>query len=199
MKIFFVRHGESEANLLREFSNRGDQYPLTELGRQQANVLARDLGGVPFHRIFTSPLLRARETAQILTERLDVPIEITDALREGDVGILEGRDDLAAWAIFGQVHNAWRAGDWDIRIKGGESLNDLKSRFMPFINTLTVDDSNFILVGHGSLYRFILPELLVNVDAEWAAPYPIGNADYILAELCPQGLTCISWCGVTPP
>jgi broad specificity phosphatase PhoE len=200
MKIYFVRHGESEANLLQEFSNHGDKHPLTDRGRQQAEALARDLMGIAFHRIFTSPLLRARETAQILSDALNVPTEINEALREADVGILEGRADPAAWAIFEQIHNAWRAGDLDVRLRGGESFNDIETRFVPFIERLTAEiEGNILLVGHGSLYRFMLPDLLINIDSEWAAPYPIGNTDFILAELHPQGLTCISWCGVTPP
>ena len=51
------------------------------------------------------------------------------------------------------------------------------------------------MVGHGSLYRFMLPTLLVNIDADWAAPHPIGNTAYILAETGPKGLVCIEWCG----
>jgi broad specificity phosphatase PhoE len=200
MKIYFVRHGESEANLLREFSNHGDKHPLTDRGRQQSEDLARDLVGVPFQHIYSSPLLRARETSQTLSDALNVPIEINDALQEADVGILEGRADLTAWAIFEQVHKAWRAGDLDVRVKGGESFNDIEARFVPFIEKLTTEiEGNVLLVGHGSLYRFMLPDLLINIDSEWAAPYPIGNTDFILAELHPQGLTCLSWCGEAPP
>ena len=196
MKIYFVRHGESEANLLHEFSNHGDKHPLTEKGRTQTKTLARNLERLPFQKIYTSPLKRARETAEILAGVLDVPFEITDALREGDCGILEGRSDAAAWAIYDQINNAWGDGDLDVRAKGGESFNDMAARLTPFIEKLVAENAgDIILVGHGSLYRFVLPELMINIDAIWAEPFPIENTAYILAETGAEGLVCVEWCG----
>jgi len=200
MKLYFVRHGESEANILQEFSNHGEKHPLTARGRHQAAELAENLSGIQFDRIYTSPLLRARETAEILSNHLDVPLEITTALREGDSGVLEGRSDPAAWAIFEQINAAWRAGDLGVRAKDGESFLDMKTRFVPFIEQLLAHGAeNILLVGHGSLFRFMLPDLLINIDADWAAPFPIANTAYILAENTPDGLTCLSWCGENPP
>jgi len=199
MKIYFIRHGESEANILQELSNLAEKHPLTDYGRQQTKFLAQNLKGVPFHQIFTSPLLRARETAQILSDELTIPFEITDALREGDCGILEGRSDKAAWAIFDQVHNAWWAGDMNVRVKGGESFNDMEARFVPFIRKIANEDrGDVLLVGHGSLYRFMLPKMLVNIDAAWAAPIPIGNTAFIIAENTDAGMICVEWCGEHP-
>jgi broad specificity phosphatase PhoE len=73
MKITFVRHGESVANLLNKFSNRGLRHGLTERGRTQATALARQLGNLPVSRILSSPLLRAVQTAEILARDLNVP------------------------------------------------------------------------------------------------------------------------------
>lgn len=81
MKLYFARHGESEANLLHEFSNRGLKHGLTEEGRQQAATLAGKLEGISVAKLFSSPLLRAIQTAQILADEPGVPYEITDALR----------------------------------------------------------------------------------------------------------------------
>src|SRR5512135_3574571 len=100
MKIIFVRHGESEANLLREFSNGLDKHPLTEKGRQQAAALAERLKGQPISGSYTSPVLRARQTAAILSAALGLPAETADALREYSVGIFEGRTDDASWDFF---------------------------------------------------------------------------------------------------
>src|SRR5215510_3422657 len=93
MKIYFARHGESEANLLHEFSNRGVKHGLTQKGRAQAAELAVELAAKPILRIYSSPLLRATQTAGILAEALGLEVEVTDALREYDCGVLEGRAD----------------------------------------------------------------------------------------------------------
>ena len=59
MKLHFVRHGESEANLLMEFSNSGSKHPLTEQGLAQAQELARNLFGLAVEKVYSSPVLRA--------------------------------------------------------------------------------------------------------------------------------------------
>jgi broad specificity phosphatase PhoE len=199
MNLYFVRHGESEANILHEISNRGEKHPLTDRGIQQAETLAESLRGLPLTRIFTSPLLRARQTAQILGDSLNIPVETTDALREYDCGLLEGRADPAAWALFWQVNNAWLAGNLEMRLSGGESFNDMQARFVPFVEDVITTTGDKLFVSHGGLYRLMLPLLLTNIDHEWAHEHPIGNTAYILAETGPDGLVCLEWCGETPP
>jgi len=76
MRIFFARHGQSEANLLKVFSNRGWKHPLTAMGRQQAHELAARLRDRNVAAVFTSPLRRAVEAAQIVAEQLRVPFEV---------------------------------------------------------------------------------------------------------------------------
>ena len=93
MKLYFVRHGESEANILHEISNRGWKHGLTEKGREQSRQLAQNLSASGISKIFTSPLRRAVETAQILALELGAPLEVTQALAEYDCGILEGKSD----------------------------------------------------------------------------------------------------------
>ncbi|HUE99260.1 MAG TPA: histidine phosphatase family protein [Anaerolineales bacterium] len=67
MKLYFVQHGESEANILHVISNRESPFRLTPRGRHQANTLAGNLRDVPVTAIFSSPIRRARETAEILS------------------------------------------------------------------------------------------------------------------------------------
>jgi probable phosphoglycerate mutase len=200
VKIYFTRHGESEANLLREHSNRGFRHPLTPKGREQAAALARSLEGIAVTRLFTSPIMRAVQTAEILSNTLGVPYEITDALREYDCGILEGRADEAAWALHMAVFDAWvHHQDWERRIEGGESFIEIRDRFVPFIEWLIAEygesAANIVLVGHGGLYRCILPLVLVNTDFEFALNQPMGYTARIIAEAKPEGLTWISWEG----
>ncbi|NMF56882.1 histidine phosphatase family protein [Pseudanabaena yagii] len=59
LKLYFVRHGESIANLLHEFSNTGCKHPLTENGINQAKLLADQLSGLQITQIYSSPILRA--------------------------------------------------------------------------------------------------------------------------------------------
>ena len=95
MRLYFVRHGESEANLLHVIANRGHRYGLTARGQQQAVALVHQLRQVPVSGLFTSPLRRAVETATILSHAWGRPFHLTEALREYDCGVLENRSDAA--------------------------------------------------------------------------------------------------------
>jgi len=199
LKLYFVRHGESTANVLRVFSNNDHTHPLSERGLEQARALACSLAGLTFDRIYTSPILRARQTAQILADALQVPLQIADALREWDVGIYEGSADPAGWEAHARVQDLWfNHHDVDARMPGGESFREIKGRFFPFIQGLLLTEqspeTSIILVGHGGLYTAMLPAILSNVDHVFAIKHPFANAGYALAETRPDGLFCIQWC-----
>ena len=67
---------------------------------------------------------------------LAVPVEITDALREFDCGIIEGKSDPQSWQIHIQTRQAWFLHkEWAKRIEGGESFLDIQARFLPFIDS----------------------------------------------------------------
>jgi broad specificity phosphatase PhoE len=89
MKIFFARHGESQANILHEISNRGLKHPLTQNGREQAHLLAEKFQDRPLSRVFSSPVLRAIETTVIVANQLGVDYHVSEALREYDLGDYE--------------------------------------------------------------------------------------------------------------
>jgi broad specificity phosphatase PhoE len=201
MKLYFVRHGESTANLLGEFSNDNNRHPLTELGIEQANAIASQLRSIPINRIYTSPLLRALQTAQILSSVLRTPLEITEALREWSVGIYEGTSNPLGWELHRQVQEDWAVNDKpDSRMPGGESFRHIQERFVPFINELLKNgygsEQNIILVGHGGLFMTMLPVIFCNVDYAFARKHGLSHASSVIAELITGELHCLSWCGV---
>jgi broad specificity phosphatase PhoE len=200
MRIYFVRHGESTANQVREFSNTGTKHPLTELGIAQAHALAQSLSGQPIERIYASPILRAIQTAQILAGALNAPLEIDEALREWSVGIYEGSRDPAGWELHRQVQEDWfMRRQYDSKMPGGESFNEIRDRFVPFvekiIHTQGASEQTLVLVSHGGLYMAMLPVILKNVNFGLATQTGFPFTGYVLAETRPDGLFCVSWCG----
>ncbi|MDP9251443.1 MAG: histidine phosphatase family protein, partial [Chloroflexota bacterium] len=83
--FYFVRHGESEANVARRFAGRTDS-PLTERGRQQARAVAEALVSERFDRVISSPLSRCRDTALVIAQRQQLPVDLEPDLVEIDVG-----------------------------------------------------------------------------------------------------------------
>jgi broad specificity phosphatase PhoE len=202
VKLYFMRHGESTANLLGEFSNSGFRHPLTEAGVEQARAAARRLAGLCVERIYSSPVMRAVQTAQILGESLQAPLQIAEALREWSVGIYEGTTDPIGWELHRQVQDLWfDHQQYDSRMPGGESFRDIQNRFLPFVEGLVSDgkssDQNIILVAHGGLYTAMLPAVLKNVDVAFARRHGLPYAGYAVAESRPDGLYCLSWDGVS--
>ena len=197
MKLYFVRHGESEANVLQVYSNNSHLHPLTEKGRGQAHALAESLQGLPLSKIYYSPVLRATQTAAILASELQLPSEMADALREYDVGVLEGQTYEIGEPIYREVAEAWIRGEWERRIEGGESFLDIQRRFVPFLESLigqyssTID--GIVLVGHGGTYMGMLPLILSNIDIQFALQHGIPYTEKIVAEPREGKLFCLAW------
>jgi 2,3-bisphosphoglycerate-dependent phosphoglycerate mutase len=202
MQLLFVRHGESEANILREISTRGWKHPLTPLGREQADRLVTTLAGYPIDRIYSSPVMRALQTAGILAEARGLTFEITEALREYDLGVLEGRSDVDAWNQYKMELQEWiEKGHLDFRMEGGESFEDIRQRFEPFVKGIikenqTDQNSTPVLVSHGGLFRLMLPLIFMNVDPKEALTYPMHNTGVIAAQYRDGNLYCTEWCGL---
>lgn len=200
MNFYFVRHGESEANVQRIISNRRLPHGLTARGRAQAEQLAAELSDARPTQIFSSPILRARQTAEILAAHFALPVSVTDALREYDCGILEGRGDETSWAHHRQQFENWVAHErWDSCTAGGESFNAIRARFAPFIENLVRREprtANLVLVGHGGIFILMLPLILANVSHALALAQPFRNTAYVRAETRADHLVCIEWCGL---
>jgi broad specificity phosphatase PhoE len=164
-RILWARHGENVANLTRTLSYRIFDGDLTEKGRRQASDLAARLAafpGTPVGQVFTSPLRRARQTAQIVAHMRGLPVvaELED-LRELNVGDLDGRNDPAAWATYFDVLTAWQAGDAHARFPGGEDRTELLERLRRALAVVAdrSDEVPSLVVAHGGALRAALPSL----------------------------------------
>jgi broad specificity phosphatase PhoE len=200
MRIYFARHGESQANLLHEISNRGLRHGLTRKGREQAAALADRLRDQRITHIYSSPLLRAIETTVIAANRLGIDYEVVDALREYDCGTAEGRSDAGAWQLWQELFDAWLVDKhWEQRIEGGESFYELRERFLPFIEGLVSrygnTEAGILCVSHGGVYCAMLPQVLVNMDNRRIVDHGFDPASCLVSEWRPAGLTCVEWDG----
>lgn len=201
MKLFFVRHGQSVANLLHEFSNSGLKHPLTETGQEQARQLALSFSGLSITQIYSSPVLRAVQTAQVLANTLNAPLEITEALREWSVGVYEGTTDPVGWEMHRQVQRDWFfEHKYDSKMPGGENFYEIRARFGALIERLMEDGKDskrqVICVAHGGLYVAMLPLFIKNIDYDFVIEQGFPYTGRVETELRPEGLVCLSWCGV---
>ncbi|MBR5474123.1 MAG: histidine phosphatase family protein, partial [Lachnospiraceae bacterium] len=89
MKVYLVRHGETDWNLVRRIQGNAD-IPLNEKGRAVARATAEAIKEMPIDVIFSSPLVRARETAEILVAGRGMEVQVDSRLKEIAFGEFEG-------------------------------------------------------------------------------------------------------------
>lgn len=205
MRIYFARHGESEANVRQVFSNSTGIHGLTENGKAQAEKLAERLSGVSFSDLYTSPILRAFQTATIVGQALGLACRIEDALREYDVGVLEGQPYTEdTQRIYWEVARQWvDVQQRDTRIEGGESHCEIAARFLPLIGRLQRQyggtETNVVIISHGGTLRAMLPLLLDNIDAAYALEHPLGYTSCVIAQEGDGAWDCVQWGDDTLP
>jgi probable phosphoglycerate mutase len=195
MKLYFVRHGESEANIQHVISNYGSPFGLTERGRQQVQLLAERLKDLPITTMYSSPVLRAMDTADILYQALGLPYRVTEALREYHCGVLEGKSDEESWRLHRQYYEDWALRhNYLSKPEGGESFVDIQTRFVPFIESLKRnDDEDILLVGHGGLFHLMLPLALTNIDTDFVNAHGLSHTECVVAELIDGRFVCHQW------
>ena len=194
MRIFMARHGETDWNVERRIQGNTD-IPLNENGIRQANSLASYLErqvvgkGGTFTRIFTSPLERAKETAEIVGNRLHVPVESVQGLEEMNFGVCEGKSWLEAKALYPKELAEWEENKRERRIPGGESYQDVLERFSSAYKIMKErlfseemkegKDSNILIITHGAVIMLLialrngyaLPDSFFRVRVENARAY----------------------------
>src|SRR5438128_1573831 len=123
-RIYLIRHGQNLANVERVMAYKVVNHPLTEHGAQQAAALGRWFLDRQLACVYTSPLRRARETAEQVALATGAALVEREELRELNVGDLDGHSDLESWALHDAVVARWRLGDAGARFPGGEDYHE---------------------------------------------------------------------------
>ena len=168
IKLVFVRHGQSEKNILRIKSSAKDKYPLTDKGKAQAKEVAQKLSrDDSFDLVISSPVLRARQTAEIISEQLHIPVVFDDLISEYDYGnwndlteeeMLERHEDYSEY----KKHERGTQEHFDFKLGGTESRSDVVARVRKFLEKIKQEypGKNLIVVSHGGINGAI--EMVMN-------------------------------------
>ena len=156
MILYFTRHGESEWNLRHRVQGRHDS-PLTERGVRMAYRLKEHLSGLPFTRCYVSPLGRAMQTAEILTEGTGVTPEPDPRIVEVDLGEMETQimDELPPEVLHAFYHEPQ-----NYHPKGGEGYEAALKRVSTLMRELETEDGCVLIVAHALILRLIRLYLL---------------------------------------
>ena len=185
MKLYVIRHGETEANLNRRYLGHGDS-PLTARGVDQAKRVANRLGCMGITAIYSSDLPRAMTSASFLSETLDIPIITDRRLREVDFGLLDSLTYAEAMHAHRAAVERWYA-DWEHNAPpGGENLHALSLRVHAFLSMLGSTKHEVVaLYTHGGVCDLLLSDALARPFVP-AVAKPGGYLELLLLPT-PQG------------
>ncbi len=158
-RIFLVRHGETDWNQTGRFQGRIDT-TLNQKGKNQALALALTLKDEPILTIYSSPLVRAMETARCIKEFHPlVPLLEEEGLTEMDLGEFDGMEADHWVAQYQDFIKTWRNAPSSLRMPGGESLQEVQNRAihtLEHITNLHPPKSTLLLCSHNFVNRSIL-------------------------------------------
>ncbi|MFA4999712.1 MAG: histidine phosphatase family protein [Parcubacteria group bacterium] len=147
--IYLARHGQTDWNLGKRLMGLTD-IPLNEFGIAQAQLLGKEASQLKIDHIFSSSLLRAKETAEIINKFINVGISLDERLRELNYGVIEGR-------ILKEIPSeCWEQFNLHPEQLGAESFESVYNRIKDFFGDLAKKNlSNVLIVTHGGALRMI--------------------------------------------
>jgi broad specificity phosphatase PhoE len=188
MLIYLVRHGETAWNRKKRLQGQTD-IPLNGYGEELAQETAKALKSVSFDRVFSSPLIRAERTAEILTAGSGLPILTDSRLTEMNFGIAEGLPlPFIRRFSFLRIYKCfYDPAHYTRPVPGGELIKDVKKRGMDFlcdaILPLESTCSSILITAHGGIIRGIISSLNQIPDRDFWDKIPEKNCAVNLLEL----------------
>ncbi len=154
MKIYFVRHGQTGHNREGVVTGHVD-IPLTEEGVDQARKITQEIPA-DFFEIYSSDLIRCKQTAEIINQKLNLQIIFDSRLRERDFGSLAGKNIKKVDPTGEMIRKDFNQ-QYDYRPYGGEHVEDVKTRLFSFIKELQENkkDKKILVVTSGGIIRLL--------------------------------------------
>ncbi|KRO00223.1 histidine phosphatase family protein [Companilactobacillus kimchiensis] len=167
MELYFVRHGKTEWNLEGKYQGGHGDSPLLEESLHDITLLAKRMQDIVIDHMYSSPLPRAKTTAETLIKDLNrqVPFSIVDGLREFDLGIMEGRKFSELENEMPEVIYAFRhqPKDYDYSLIRGESFEQVAKRTTAAVEKIVAENkaqANIVIVSHGAALVTMIQSLL---------------------------------------
>jgi len=157
--FYFIRHGETDWNKKQLCQGKND-IPLNDNGIQSAYEAAKNFENISLDLIITSPLLRAKQTAEIISNKVQVDFKVVSEFAERDFGELQGGSNLPMYEfeeqeIMGNISNKFMA-------MNIERLEDVQARITKGLKDILNPNSRVLIVSHGRLFLILCQMLSIN-------------------------------------
>jgi broad specificity phosphatase PhoE len=183
-RLCLIRHGRSVWNAQGRIQGRADP-PLDEVGRAQARRLAERLREESVAVLYTSPLRRSQETAEIIGQALDLPVVPDERLKEYDVGDLTGLTWEQVEEQHPDVAQGWAQAQDSLEIPGEEGTAPFRARIVTAFGDILSqhEDGPVGVVAHGGTLGTYLNHL-IGLPTRFS-PFRFGNGSLTIVEAHP--------------
>ncbi|MEA1872307.1 MAG: histidine phosphatase family protein [Chloroflexota bacterium] len=159
-KLILARHGETVWNVEKIYRGRTD-VNLDEVGIKQAELLGKYLSNWELAAIYSSPLSRARDTANIIARYQKIGVQIAEGLIDFDYGEWQALPEQEAKRLYPSLLNEWHNNPHKVRMPGGESLEDVRKRAIEVVkDVLSNYQGCVVLVSHRVVNKVLICSLL---------------------------------------
>ena len=160
VELILARHGETVWNVEKIYRGRAD-VNLDEVGIKQAELLDKYLSNWELEAIYSSPLRRAIDTANIIARYQKIGVHIVEGLIDFDYGEWQSLPEQEAEGLYPTLHNEWHNNPHKVKMPGGESLEDVRRRAIEVINdVLSKYQGSVVLVSHRVVNKVLICSLL---------------------------------------
>lgn len=191
--IIFLRHGQAKNNIERILTGRTPGIPLTEKGIEQAEKAAKFLEHMNISAIYSSPIERAKHTAEIVGKYNSLDVTIDDRLIELDMGKFTGVPYDEIFSSHGNVFMKFYNGELEIAHNGVETFSEVKKRVLGIVDHVIENhpDQNVVLVTHmdpikamlstvvdltpTNLFELIIANASLNIFREYQGKFSISG------------------------
>ena len=166
-EIILIRHGETEWNSQKRMQGHSNS-DLSEVGRGQIQALGELMKNVSFDHIYSSDSLRARQTAEAITQYSGHTLQFDQRIREKNLGVFEGLTSTEAKERHPEVYRLFKTAGANYVIDEGESTQQLLERAFEFIEEIRLRHSQerVVMVTHGGVVRVLMKHALgLSIDA----------------------------------
>jgi probable phosphoglycerate mutase len=186
MRILFIRHGQTPANVLGRLDTAHPGPGLTELGLRQADAVPAALADEKIEGVFVSTLLRTQLTAGPLAHARSLDARVSDGLHEIAAGGLEGLSDERSQLTYMDTVFSWAAGDLTRSMPGGSDGHEFFGRFDGAIEAIAREHSGTVsIVSHGAAIRTWTAGRAANIDVDFAEEHPLSNTGVVIVSGSP--------------
>ena len=178
--IILVRHGECEGNIKGKFRGRAD-FPLNERGLIQAQDLARELKNFPLKHIYTSPLSRAKQTAEAVARQCGIEVKVEEQFNNIELGSWEGRFMKEIAEQYPEEWGLWINNPEKLRVQDMETLYDVQKRAKTCLDNLVSrhNGETLAVITHRAVLKPLIAACL-NITSPYFWKIHLDTASYSL-------------------